>query len=228
MTDHKPLVGLMNSKALVDIANPRLLRLKEKMLPYRFVVRYLQGKRNYAADFLSRYPAMRAAPDAADSVLDEEVEAAVAAATIAALDLGDRVTLDEEDILVAAQDDPTYQLLLAKVTEDTWHDCKSQEMACLRPYFNVKDRLGTTGGIVTYSFDENHLRLVIPESMRQQMASKLHAGHQGLDSMLRRARQTIYWPGMEGDLQHTRNMCGTCDIHAPAQPPEPLRMTPPP
>ena len=96
----------------------------------------------------------------------------------------------------------------------------------MRLYFNVRDRLGTTGEIVTYSFDNNHLRLVILESLRKHLPAKLHAGHQGLDSMLRRARQTIYWPRMEGDLQHERDRCETCEIHAPAQPPEPLRMTP--
>ena len=131
-------------------------------------------------------------------------------------------------MLQAAQDDPTYQLLLAKVTGDAWHERRSQEMPCLRAFYNVKDRLGTTGDLVTYAYDENHMRLVIPENLRQQVATSLHAGHQGLDSMLCRARQTVYWPGMEADLQHQRKRCETCTRHAPAQPAESLVMTPPP
>ena len=109
-----------------------------------------------------------------------------------------------------------------------WHDRRSKEMVCLRPYFSVRERLGASRGLVTYSFDQSHLRLVIPESIRGKVAANLHAGHQGLDSMLRRARQTVYWPGMEGDLQHQRTACNTCNLHAPAQPAEPLVMSPPP
>ena len=59
------------------------------------------------------------------------------------------------------------------------------------------------------------------------MAS-LHAGHQGLDSMLRRARQTVYWPGIEGDLQFHRTSCEACNTHAPSQPSEALVLTPAP
>ena len=41
----------------------------------------------------------------------------------------------------------------------------------------MRDRLGTTGEIVTYAFDDNHLRLVIPEALRRHLATKLHAGY---------------------------------------------------
>ena len=120
---------------------------------------------------------MKASPDDDDNELDEDIAAAVSWATVAALDIGERVTIDEEDIVRAAQDDPAYQLLRAKVTDDTWHERRSQEMECLRPFYNVRDRLGTTGEIVTYAFDDNHLRLVIPEALRRHLATKLHAGY---------------------------------------------------
>lgn len=38
--------------------------------------------------------------------------------------------------------------------------------------------------------------------------------------MLRLARHTVYWPGMEGDLQHYRSICVNCDIHTPSLPPD--------
>ena len=228
VTDHRPLVGLLSGKAPTDISNPRLFRLKERTLPYQFTIRYLPGKRNCAADFLSRYPAMKTQPDVADEDLDSDLVVAMATATVAALDLGDRITLDEDTVLQASQDDPTYQLLVARVLDGGWHPQRSQEVACLRPFYGVRERLGVSRGLVTYAFDQSHLRLVIPEGLRQQVATHLHAGHQGLDSMLRRARQTVYWPGIEGDLQHHRSSCSTCNTHAPSQPHEPLLLTPPP
>ena len=58
-TDHTPLIKLFGDKALKDIANPRLFRLKERTMQYRFTMRFLPGKHNAAADFLSRYQGSR-------------------------------------------------------------------------------------------------------------------------------------------------------------------------
>lgn len=46
--------------------------------------------------------------------------------------------------------------------------------------------------------------------------------------MLRRARQTVYWPGIEGDLRFYRSSCEACNTHAPSQSPEALVLTPAP
>lgn len=227
-TDHRPLVKLFGDKALKDIANPRLFRLKERTLQYKFTMRFLPGKHNAAADFLSRYPAAKAAPDEVDEDQDVAIAAAMSAAAVAALDLSGCTTIDEEMVLQVALEDPTYQSLVSRVCSGDWRPHKSQELACLRPFYNVRDRLAVSRGLVTYTYDQGCVRLVIPEALHQRVASSLHASHQGLDSMLRRARQTVYWPGIEGDLQHHRAMCNTCNANAPSQPPEPLIFTPPP
>ena len=46
--------------------------------------------------------------------------------------------------------------------------------------------------------------------------------------MLRRARQAVYWPGMEADIKFQRSKCETCNIHSPSQQQEPLIPTQPP
>lgn len=227
VTDHRPLVKLLGDRALTDVVNPRLFRLKERTLQYRFHVKYLPGKRNTAADFLSRYPALTSPPAATDEDLDEDLAEAVAAAVVAAATHEGHI-LDEDVVKRFAADDPVYQLLLAKVSAGDWHQHKSQEVACLRPFYGVRDRLAVTQDLVTYTFDQGCVRLVIPEPLRAQVAGNLHAGHQGLDSMLRRARQSVYWPGIEGDLQHHRASCTSCETHAPSQPAETLIVTPPP
>lgn len=58
ITDHWPLVRLLGDRALKDIVNPRLFALKVMNLQYKFQIKYLPGKRNCAADFLSRYPVL--------------------------------------------------------------------------------------------------------------------------------------------------------------------------
>ena len=227
VTDHRPLVKLFGDRALSDVANPRLFRLKEKTLQYKFVIKYLPGKRNCAADFLSRFPALCARPDDEDHELEDEMTVAVTMATVDAMQR-EELVMDEDTVLSAATDDPVYQLLLAKVSTNDWCEHKVQEVACLRPFYNVRSRLSTANDLVLYTYEDGYVRLVIPECLRQQIATNLHAGHQGLDSMLRRARQTVYWPGMEGDLQYQRNQCEACNVHAPSLPEEELALSPPP
>ena len=72
VTDHKPLVKLLGNRKLEDIDNPRLLRLKEKTLSYRFTMRYLSGARNKIPDALSRFPTSAPDENSDDSVSDIE------------------------------------------------------------------------------------------------------------------------------------------------------------
>ena len=227
VTDHRPLVKLLGDRALGDISNPRLFRLKEKTLQFRFQVKYLPGKKNSAADFLSRYPLIRNQPNTSDVELEDELSAAVIAAVTEAVNYEGKV-MDEGVLRQAAVQDPVYQLLVARVLAGDWCAQRSQELACLRPFYSVRDRLAVTEDLVTYTFDQGCVRLVVPESLRQQVATNLHAGHQGTDSMFRRARQSVYWPGMEGDLQHVRMSCPSCETHTPSQPQESMIMATPP
>ncbi len=89
--------------------------LKEKTLQYRFQIKYLPGKRNSAANFLSRYPALREPPDAEDEEQASEVEVAVAAAMVAVLESDENIVMDSVTVVKAAAVDPDSQLLIAKV-----------------------------------------------------------------------------------------------------------------
>ena len=51
-----------------------------------------------------------------------------------------------------------------------------------------------------YSFNGGNLRAVIPKQLRQNFLSVFHSARQGVDNILRRARQTAYWPGMDNEV----------------------------
>ena len=85
--------------------------------------------------------------------------------------------MDENTVIKAALEDPEYQLLVARVTAGDWNPHKSQEIACLRPFYGIKDRLSMADNLVTYTYNEGCVRLVIPEGLRRQVATNLHAGH---------------------------------------------------
>ena len=225
ITDHRPLVKIFSDRELKGLTNPRLFRLKEKTLLYKFTIRYRPGRLNSMADVLSRYPVERTAPSAADSALEEELTVAAVSSvqeTVCAL------TVDQETVRQAASTDDVYQMVRQRVRDDSWPNSCSQENSELKPFFKIRDRLCLVDNLLCYTFDGGPLRLVIPSSLREQVTQNLHAAHQGAESMLRRARQSVYWPGFEGDVENSRRQCSACDSIAPAQSAEPLIMTPPP
>ena len=52
ITDHKPLLGIF-TKNLDDLDNPRLQRMREKIMGYNFQIEWIAGKSNVIADALS-------------------------------------------------------------------------------------------------------------------------------------------------------------------------------
>ncbi|ELU14067.1 hypothetical protein CAPTEDRAFT_31280, partial [Capitella teleta] len=49
-----------------------------------------------------------------------------------------------------------------------------------------------------------------PQSLHAETKKKVHAGHLGINSCLRRARDLIFWPGMSADIRQYVEACTTC------------------
>ena len=56
VTDHKPLVSILDQRNLDGIKNSRLLNLKENTLMYRFSIKHVPGAKNVGPDACSRSP----------------------------------------------------------------------------------------------------------------------------------------------------------------------------
>ena len=104
------------------MVSPRLFRLKEKTLIYRFTMKYLPGKRNCAADAFSRFPFIKAASDMGDTELDD-LHAVVCAATVTTLIEDSCITMDEDAVSKAEAEDPGYQMLILKVQGNELCQC---------------------------------------------------------------------------------------------------------
>jgi len=49
------------------------------------------------------------------------------------------------------------------------------------------------------------------------MLQNLHSSHQGIESTLKRARETIYWPSMKSDIKDFTSKCETCASYSTRQ-----------
>ena len=216
-TDHNPLTGILNDRRLDSIDNPRLLSLKEKTLPFNFRVTYVKGGSHAikAADALSRHPVARNDGDVFD-----DVEIIVKAH--AARQVRDRESVSWRRVNEAAAVDNECVSLVQLIAEG-FPDIKDVVPTQLRPYWGMKDELYT---IENVPFKGK--KMLIPKDLRPLVLEGLHAGHQGVSSMLSNARTRFFWPGMDAAVRQFREQCRQCNEHAPSQPEEPMVITPPP
>ncbi|XP_050705846.1 uncharacterized protein LOC126991139 [Eriocheir sinensis] len=108
VTDHRPLIPILNNYTLDAVENPRLQRLKEKLSPYIFTARWRAGKTLCIADALSRHPVSHPSSDD-DMLSDISVKAAVTLRAIQTLaEPNTQATTDDrrmEELQQAARDD---------------------------------------------------------------------------------------------------------------------------
>ena len=75
-------------------------------------------------------------------------------------------------------------------------------------HLNHHDELVYAGGMI-FNVD----RVVIPKTMHQEMLMGTHEGHFGVEKCRSRARMTLFWPGMNTDIEETVASCSTCQMH---------------
>ena len=225
VTDHNPLIPILNTHRLDEIQNPRLQRLRTRLMGYNFTAQWLKGIENEAADALSRHPfqAPVKGDDLAeyDITVDETQEADVQALSISevrtsAVDSQDCENLHLQELREHANGDSEYQDL-KDLIKNGFPDQKSTLKESLKKFWSVKDNLSIDEGFVVYG-----CRLFIPTSLRAVLLSRLHEAHQGISRSQARARLTIYWPGIDSDIEHFVQGCKHCQDRLPSNVKEPM------
>uniref|UniRef100_A0AAQ4PPW8 Gypsy retrotransposon integrase-like protein 1 n=1 Tax=Gasterosteus aculeatus aculeatus TaxID=481459 RepID=A0AAQ4PPW8_GASAC len=108
------------------------------------------------------------------------------------------------DIRSATEKDTTLQLLI-KTMSQRWPKDKSQVPSEIRPYFSLQGELSHQDGIVFRGE-----RAVIPDKLRSDIGSRLHSSHLGVEGCLRRARECVYWLGMNDQIKTYIAKCDIC------------------
>ena len=214
--DHKPLIHILNDRALESIENPRLLRLKEKTLAYEYEIVHVPGKTNVAPDAMSRYPnGIVASPNQQDVTVDEEYTRAFAVLQSEAVP--GSVTWDNINN-ASAHDEECIKL--REVIELGFPATRDEVHECIKKYFQMRDEMYVIENAIFKG-----RKMLIPKSIRVQVLEGLHAAHQGVASMKANARDRFFWPGLDADLKQTRDQCQKCNMNAPSQPDEPMLYT---
>jgi hypothetical protein len=198
-TDHKPLVGVF-AKAIPNIDNPRLLRVREKTSAYSFSMSWVEGKDNVIADALSRRPVF---PPNAE--LDCEP---VLRAVQVGVQTEDDLLLD--DLRSASLADADYVTTKREVTAG-----QDPSTPFGRQLVSVWPRVSADGALLLV---DGH-RIVPPTSHCRQVLELLHEGHPGVSKALANASQTFFWPGLCNEITQFIHNCEACQALRSSSPP---------
>ena len=210
LTDHKPLVPLVNDKDL-DTSPIRCQRLLMRLMQYNVEAVYCPGKNMLISDLLSRDPMKNRDRKAQQEELEEAVEC-YASSVIAHMD-------PSTDRLKQAQEDDDVLTEVKKHTLEGWPSTDEVSEAA-QVYMSSQDHLSVVDSILL--FDD---RMVVPEKLRQETLIKIHEGHLGLHKSREAARTSVWWPGLSTDLKKMIESCEFCQVNRPRQRSEPLLPT---
>ena len=197
VVDHQPLVKLLGDRRLDQIDNPRLFRLKQRTLMWRFNIEYQSGKKNEFADAMSRHPNLFAelASIAMQSENDLKEELVVAGISS---DIDRFFAVTWERVVDESKKDETTKRLVGFVASG-FPRSKIEMPTELSEFWDYRDHLTVIDGVVIYKD-----RILIPYSLRRRILDNLHSANQGVSSMMSRAQSAIFWPGMSSDLEKVR------------------------
>lgn len=204
-SDHKPLETIFKKPLLT--APKRLQRMLLRLQRYLLRVEYKQGKDLHIADFLSR------TPQAHTTHPQMQTPATVYAMGLTSQDIEQVIHTSDvnistktlESIKTHSAQDTLFQALHAQINRG-WPDSRQAMCRSVQPFWTYREELTTDQGLI---FKGN--RVYIPETLRTTFLQKIHTGHSGIDASLRKARETVFWPGIADDVKSFINSCATCN-----------------
>ena len=228
LMDHKPLLKILGDKELADIDNPRILNLKQKTLRLIIGVEHMPGKDHHVADAMSPFPVGKPMGDKswrpweprscrpaknADEV-EQATKAAVQAELCYSLTTPEQSTtaeanmatsqprmLDTKVINKELSKDPATKELKQLVEGSARKEAEDWPQV-LREYF-VKHAYH----IMIDNTVLTDCRDIVSGGFRSQMLSALHRSHGGVEGMKARAKDAMFRPGLNADIQRAQDEC---------------------
>lgn len=222
-TDNNPLCYIMSSAKLKAVEQ----RWAAELARFDFTIKYKPGRKNGAADGLSRRPKMsegEVCEALGLTAIPHEVKHSVSSKVCvesAALDtlLSVVPSVSDTSLLNAQQNDPILQKLSSILKDDVQLSLKDQRQLPkdLQKLLQQRRKLQLQDGVLHRINHEQGLevrQLLIPESMKNLVLEYAHdrLGHQGLERTERTLRARCYWPKLAVDVRNWRDQCTRCNI----------------
>jgi hypothetical protein len=174
---------------------------KFQMIIQNFDVKILHrsGKSNKLCDHISRYPAIL---DKNDHKINDEYD-------INELNIC-QIELEEINKTILKSETINDQILkqILKYIRKGWQNAENKDE--LKQFIRIKNNLNEVDGII--EMDDG--RLVIPENLKLKILNILHRAHFGAVKMKARARQIVFWPGINEEIENFVKSCENCNMYS--------------
>ncbi|UYV78388.1 K02A2.6-like [Cordylochernes scorpioides] len=216
-TDHKPLENIF--KMYIHQVPKRLQRMLLRLQRYNLEVKYKPGKQMYISDCLSRKYLMKTGDRNElnlevylndDKSIYQEIE------NIKLIEFVNISTATAEQIGQQNCKDQTMQVLVNLIRKG-WPKSKYKVPREAMEYWKFRDELTEQDGIIYKG-----QKVIIPKTLRSELLNRVHASHHGVAASLAKARQAIFWPGMNQSIKETVEKCKACLAYQPNQTKKPL------
>ena len=209
LTDHNPLLDVMKPTATTTA---RLHRLSLRLQPYKMKLEYKAGIEN-EADYLSRHPQPCENPQHRSRV-DNQINFVCVHAVEEYAEEG----LTLEMIREETNKDEELQTVISMIAcGREW--IKAQQFW---PYKLIRDELSVANGIVLRGD-----RIVMPKKLQKKIINIAHSSHQGIVKTKALLRETVWFPGIDKQVETAVRECIPCQASTRSKSPHaPLKMTP--
>ena len=187
-TNQKPLEAIL-SKSL-NQATPRLQRILIRTFPYHFKVRYILGQTNHVTDCLSRLGFQK------DSISLPKLQVNQITNQLKAR--SDSL----HNIWIATQADDKLAIL-KHIIQQWWP--KQKVLIKVQTYWTFCEELRMEDGLILKG-----TRIIITDKKREEILKLIHEGHLGLNKCKMRAKETVYWLGINKQLEQLILNCQLC------------------
>ena len=198
-TDHRPLLASLQTKRL-DSLTPRLQRFKMRLGRYDYSITYIPGKEQSVPDALSRAPI-----DSMQTFMGTEIEDynvfSVQSMPISPNQL--------ENVIREQQKDPVLSKLIEFFKKNKGKEISKNDFPLeIREFMPMFHEITIVENILLRG-----KKIVIPTSMRKEMLRRIHQGHQGIVKCQRLARDALWWPRINQEIENMVNNCESCSKH---------------
>ena len=194
-TDHRPILGIIGKS--IDLLSARLRRWVIAIQQFDFKIEHIAGKNNFLADVLSR-----------NAVFDQPSDAEVIGeSSLCSIQMLSPLSL--EQIATDTSADDEMQAVVTAIQQN-W---SSPSQKKLTPYYQMRNELSI------FNFKNQAIitkgdRTVIPRSLTSKLLRLCHENHIGMSKMKSVLRASVYWPGMDKDVEAFCRACNFCLMHA--------------
>ena len=189
-TDQKPPEAILSKS--INQPTPRLQRILIRTFPYNFTMRYIPGLTNQLADCLSHLGCQKHT---------------IKLPKLYAYQITNQLCVRSDSLkqirIVKQEDD---ELVLPKHTiTQGWPSYIKEVPSVVQSYWTFREEITIGDGFILKG-----TRIVIPSKKQETVLKLIHEGHLSLNRCKLHAKEIVYWPELNDQLEKVVPNCKLC------------------